>query len=77
MTVNETKNPYLGRLKRGKFFTSTFVVSLLNHDFIFLGLEEEEKEMDCCKITKTRLGCCWSEREYCVVVLPPFYPSLG
>lgn len=53
VTVNETKDPYLGRLQRGMFFVSTFVVSLLNQDFIFLGLEEEEKEMGSCKMTTT------------------------
>lgn len=46
MTINEIKNSCLVRLQRQKFFPSTFVVILLNQDFIFLGLEEEEKETD-------------------------------
>lgn len=75
MIVSETKNPYVGRLQRGKLFISTLVVSLLNQDFVFLGLEEEKKEMDSCKMTTPHLGCCWLEGEYCVVILLPFSPS--
>lgn len=36
VVVNKTKNCYLGRMQRGKFFVSTFRISLLNQDFIFL-----------------------------------------
>lgn len=39
----KTKNCYLGSTQRGKFFTSTFMTSLLNQDFIFLGLREGKK----------------------------------
>lgn len=38
VVVNKTKNRYLGRMQRGKFFTSTFMINPLNQDFTFLGL---------------------------------------
>lgn len=43
LVVNKTKNCYLGKMQRGKFFASIFMISLLNQDFIFLGLREEKR----------------------------------
>lgn len=43
LVVNKTKNCYLGKMQRGKFFASIFMISLLNQDFIFLGLREGKR----------------------------------
>lgn len=44
VVVNKTKNCYLGRMQRGKFFNSTFMISFLKQDFIFLGLRGGKKK---------------------------------
>lgn len=41
--VNKTKNCYLGRMQTGKFFASTLMISLLNQEFIFLGLRGRKR----------------------------------
>lgn len=43
VVVNKTNNRYLGRMQRWNFFTSTFMISLLNQDFVFLGLREGKR----------------------------------
>lgn len=43
VVVNKMKNCYLGRMQRGKFFASTFMISFLNQDFILLDLRERKR----------------------------------